>query len=150
MLRAKDPETGMSVINIAASGMAAAMARLNVSAQNVANSQSNGALPDFQAANGTTAAVPTAYAPLQLSQFSLPLSQGGGVQTQVSTSPNLQQTAYDPSASYADARGLVATPNVDPAIEAVNQIEALNQFKASVNLFKVGEEMMAAALKLTV
>ena len=139
----------MSVINIAASGMAAAMARLNVSAQNVANSQSNGALPDFQGANGAAAAAPVAYAPLQLSQFSLPLSQGGGVQTQVTTSPNPQQTTYDPSASYADSRGLVATPNVDPAIEAVNQIEALNQFKASVNVFKVGEEMMAAALKLT-
>jgi flagellar basal-body rod protein FlgC len=138
----------MSVINIAASGMAAAMARLNVSAQNVANSQSNGSLPDFQAASGTTA--PTAYAPLQLSQFSLPLSQGGGVQTQVTTSPNPPQAAYDPSAAYADSRGLVATPNVDPAIEAVNQIEALNQFKASVNLFKIGEEMMATALKLTV
>lgn len=141
----------MSVINIAASGMAAAMARLNVTAQNVANSQSNGALPDFQATAGTGAAAPpTAYAPLQLSQFSLPLSQGGGVQTQVTTSPTPQQTAYDPSASYADSRGLVATPDVDPAIEAVNQIEALTQFKASVNLFKVGEEMMTAALKLTV
>ena len=141
----------MSVINIAASGMAAAMARLNVSAQNVANSQSNGALPDFQATAGAGAApAPTAYAPLQLSQFSLPLSQGGGVQTKVTTSPNPQQTTYDPSASYADARGLVATPNVDPAVEAVNQIEALNQFKASVNVFKVGEEMMAVALKLTV
>ena len=139
----------MSVINIAASGMAAAMARLNVSAQNVANSQSNGALPDFQATAGAAPA-PTAYAPLQLSQLSLPLSQGGGVGTQVTTSPNGQQTTYDPSASYADSRGLVATPNVDPAIEAVNQIEALNQFKASVNVFKVGEEMMAAALKLTV
>ena len=140
----------MSVISIAASGMAAATARLSVTAQNVANSQSNGALPDFQPANGTTAAAPPiAFAPLQLSQFSLPLSQGGGVQTQVTTNPNPQQTAYDPSAFYADSRGLVATPNVDPAVEAVNQIEALNQFKASVNLFKVGEEMMTAALKLT-
>ena len=141
----------MSVINIAASGMAAAVARLNVSAQNVANSQTDGALGatfSTPAAGPTPpAAAPQAYAPLQLAQFSLPLSQGG-VQTETTASPNPYQTAYDPAASYANSQGLVAAPNVDPVTEALNQIESVNQFKASANLFKIGEELDQTTLKL--
>jgi len=142
----------MSVINIAASGMTAAMARLNVSAQNVANSQTYGALgatASTPAGSPPAAGVaPQAYAPLQLAQFSLPLSQGGGVQTQTTASPNPYQTAYDPSASYANSQGLVAAPNVDPVTEALNQVESVDQFKASVNLFKIGEELDQTTLKL--
>ena len=119
----------MSVISIAASGLAAATAQLNVSAQNVVSSPEDGATGSAPGGAPVGNAAPShAYAPLQLVQFSVPLDQGGGVQT--ATRP----------AQAAD----------DPVTEAVSQIEALNQFKASADLFKAGEEMMAVALKLTV
>ena len=144
----------MSVLSIAASGMAAAVSQLNVSAQNIANSQSYGALGDAQTPSGSpsapSGAAPKAYAPLQLVQFSLPLDEGGGVQTTTTVSANPDHAVYDPSASYADSRGLVSAPNVDPVTEAVNQMQALTQFKANLDLFRAGEDMMASALKLVV
>jgi flagellar basal-body rod protein FlgC len=138
----------MSVFDIALSGMAAATARLNVTAQNVANTDTVG--PVGSAPNSPGPAAPPAYAPLQLVQFSTPISEGGGVETAVQTSANPTSTAYDPSSAYANAQGLVADPNVDLAMEAVNQIEAITQFKASLNVIKTGDEMLRAALKLTV
>ncbi len=135
----------MSVLSISLSGMDAAVAKLNVSASNVANSRSSGALAD---APRSTTAAPTPYQPLQLVQFSIAGSQGGGVATTVQAQPNAVETAYDPSASYADAQGLVASPNIDPAVEMVNQMQALQQFKANLKVFQAGEEMMTAALNL--
>jgi flagellar basal-body rod protein FlgC len=70
------------------------------------------------------------------------------VQTQTTTSPNPYQTAYDPQASYANSQGLVAAPNVDPVTEALNQVESVNEFKASANLFKIGEELDQTTLNL--
>jgi flagellar basal-body rod protein FlgC len=144
----------MSVFDIAISGIAAAAARLNVSAQNIVNSQTDGPLQDAQASSAATPAsdpaTPKVYAPLQLVQFSVPMSQGGGVGTTTRTNPNPSLAGYDPSAPYANAQGLVATPNVDLVTEAVSQIEALTQFKASLKVFKAGDDMMRAALSLTV
>lgn len=144
----------MSTLDIALSGLTAASARLNVSAQNVANSQTDGPLPNVQP-NSTVplpagSALPKVYAPLQLVQFSLPLSQGGGVETSTRTSSSPYLTAYAPNSPYADSTGQVATPNVDPITETVNQIEAVTQFKANLNVLKAGDEMLRAALKLTV
>jgi hypothetical protein len=39
---------------------------------------------------------------------------------------------YDPDASYADAKGMVARPDVDPVREMVSQIEALRSFRANM------------------
>ena len=142
----------MSVFGIAASGLAAAESRLNVSAQNVVNSQTDGPLQQAQTASAATPAAdpatPKVYQPMQLVQIALPLQNGGGVSTVVAPHPGAVQAAYDPSASYADAHGMVAAPDVDPAQEAVSQIEALNQFKASVQVLQNGGDMLKAVLNL--
>ena len=135
----------MSVLSVSLSGMAAATARLNVSAQNVANSLTSGALPDAPAFK---AGAPTPYQPQQLVQFSLGADQGGGVTTRVETQPGAVETGYDPTASYANAQGMVAMPNVDPAVELVNQMQALQQFKANLKVFETSNDMLKAALNL--
>ena len=56
------------------------------------------------------------------------------------------QPAYDPQSPYADGQGLVAQPNVDPVQETVNQIGALNAFKANVDVLKVSDEMQPQSL----
>ena len=135
----------MSVLSVSLSGMAAATARLNVSAQNVANSRSSGALPD---APSFKAGAPTPYQPQQLVQFSLAADQGGGVATRVETQPVAVEQGYDPTASYANAQGMVAMPIVDPAVELVNQMQALQRFKANLKVFETSNDMLKAALNL--
>ncbi len=135
----------MSVLSVSLSGMAAATARLNVSAQNVANSLTSGALPDAPAFK---AGAPTPYQPQQLVQFSLGAQQGGGVTTRIQAQPDGVQTGYDPGASYANAQGMVAMPNVDLGVETVNQIQALQQFKANLKVFEAGDDMLKTALNL--
>ena len=146
-------ENPMSIFDIAASGMNAAVARLNVSAQNVVNSQTDGAVRAAQAVSAATPAAdpatPKVYAPMQLVQFSTPFSRGGGVKTRA-VSTERSQTAYDPSSPFADSEGLVAEPDVDPATEALNQIEAVNQFKANIKAFQAADEMSKTLLSLKV
>ena len=143
----------MSVFAIGASGLAAAEARLNVSAQNVVNSQTDGPTQLAQATSGATPAsdpaTPKVYAPQQLVQFAMPEQAGGGVTTKVVPTPGAVHNAYDPSSSFADASGEVAAPNVDLAQETVNQIQALAQFKASVHIIQNGGDTLKATLNLS-
>ena len=89
----------MSTIStIALSGMTAAARRLDVSASNVANAESTGALP---AANGTLPpGAPQAYAPLRLIQTE---SAGGGTQTTVATITPSSIAISDPLARISHA-----------------------------------------------
>jgi flagellar basal-body rod protein FlgC len=68
-----------SVLSIAVSGMQAAATRLQVSARNVANVRSAGALPDAQ--GNYAADAPRAYVPSRVDQVDL---SGGGTQAVVS------------------------------------------------------------------
>ena len=92
-----------SISAIALSGLNAASQRLQVSASNVANSQTTGALPN---ADGTVpAGAPTAYAPLELVQTA---SAGGGTQTSVTTARPATTATFDPQSPFANQDGLVA------------------------------------------
>src|SRR5437660_11917066 len=107
-----------SIITTALSGLDAARKRLEVSASNVANADSEGALPDTNDAwvsDSGTAGAPQPYAPLGVSQR--PLSSGGTTTTiGAATTDPVDPAAvrrYAPDASYASREGLVASPNVD-------------------------------------
>ena len=99
--------------------MQAATRRLEVSASNVANVRSDGALPDAQ--GNYAADAPRPYTPLRVDQVDLAT---GGTRAVVSeVSPSYVAT-YDPSAPYANQDGLVAAPNVDLTEEAIQQLIA--------------------------
>ena len=102
---------------IAASGMAAASTSLTASASNIANMQTVEPVP---ASGGVTTALSGA-----LPNFSL---------------------AYDPSAPFANLQGMVATPNVDPVTEAVNQISASEAFRANLAVFETASKNFKALL----
>ena len=68
--------------------------------------------------------------------------------TRVETQPVAVEQGYDPTASYANAQGMVAMPIVDPAVELVNQMQALQQFKANLKVFETSNDMLKAALNL--
>jgi flagellar basal-body rod protein FlgC len=133
-----------SISTIALSGMNAAARRLEVSASNVANAMSTGALPG---ADGTVpAGAPRAYAPLELVQTA---SAGGGTQTAVTTPAPSTTALYDPQASFANQGGLVAAPNVDLAREMIGQLIASYSFAANAKVMKADDGMTKALLNIT-
>jgi flagellar basal-body rod protein FlgC len=130
-----------SISTIALSGMNAATRRLEVSASNVANSMSTGALP---AADGTVSAgTPQAYAPLRIVQTA---SAEGGTQTSVTTINPPSVAMSDPQAPFANQDGLVAAPNVDISQEMVNQMIASYSFAANAKVLTVDDRMTKTLL----
>ncbi len=125
----------MSIYSIALSGLDAASRRLEVSASNVANIDSDGTVPDPKTgAFGT----PAPYQPLDVAQE--PLVSGGTVANVTSRTP-AYTVQYSPGAPYADQNGLVGAPNVDLATEAVNQIAAVNAYRANLRVLQVADEI---------
>jgi flagellar basal-body rod protein FlgC len=109
-----------SISAIALSGLNAASQRLQVSASNVANSQ-------------TTSE-----------------SAGGGVQTSVTTVTPPTTAVYDPQASFANQDGLVAAPNVDIAQEFIGQLLASYSFAANAAVLRADDQNNKALLNITV
>jgi flagellar basal-body rod protein FlgC len=130
-----------SISTIALSGLNAATRRLEVSASNVANSMSTGALP---APDGTVpAGTPQAYAPLQIVQTA---SADGGTQTSVTTVNPPSVAMSDPQAPFANQDGLVAAPNVDISQEMVNQMIASYSFAANAKVLTADDRMTKTLL----
>jgi flagellar basal-body rod protein FlgC len=133
-----------SISAIAVSGLNAAARRLQVSASNVANSQTTGALPN---ADGTVpAGAPTAYAPLALVQTA---TAGGGVQTSITTVTPSTTAVFDPQAPFANQDGLVAAPNVDLAQEFVGQLLASYSFAANAAVLRADDRMTKSLIDIT-
>ena len=130
-----------SISAIAVSGMNAAAQRLEVSASNVANVFTTGALP---AVNGTVAAgAPQAYQPLLLNQTA---SANGGTQTSVTAAAPSYVAISDPQAPFANQVGLVAAPNVDISLETINQMMASYSFAANAGVLKAEDQMTKTLL----
>ncbi|MGA7803000.1 flagellar basal body rod protein FlgC [Bradyrhizobium sp.] len=133
-----------SISTIALSGMNAAGRRLQVTASNIANVGSNGALPS---ANGTVpVGAPQAYVPLDVVQTA---STDGGTQTSVATATPSYVATSDPSASFANQDGLVAAPNVDLAQQFVSTLVAKYSFAANAKVMQAADGMTQSLLNIT-
>ncbi len=136
-----------SIITTALSGLDAARKRLEVSAANVANADSEGALPDtdgaWVSASGSASGAPQPYTPLGVSQR--PLASGGTTATigAATTDPVDPATVrrYAPDASYASREGMVASPNVDLVSEGINQIAAARAYEANAQVMRVALDL---------
>jgi flagellar basal-body rod protein FlgC len=132
-----------SILSIAISGMQAATRRLEVSARNVANVHSDGALPDAQENYAPDA--PRAYAPKRVDQVEL---SSGGTQAIVrDVSPSYVPT-YDPGSPYANAEGQVAYPNVDLTEEAIQQLIARYTFAANTQVVTAYDRLVKSLLDI--
>lgn len=130
----------MSIVSaIALSGVKAADLRLQAGASNIANVRSNGPLPD--AANPT--GQPAAYTPVDVQQT--PLATGG-VTANLAPASRDALLSYDPGAPYANANGLVATPNVDLVDEMLQLITAKYSLAANMSVIEADSEMARTAL----
>ena len=132
-----------SILTIAVSGISAASERLQDSANNVANAESDGPTPEASAA--IQAQYPPAYTPKQVHQ--VPLADGGteAITTNVQPSTVL---AYDPTAPYADTDGDVAKPNVDLTTEAYQQLTARYDFVMNAYVMRIYSRMQKTLLDI--
>ena len=116
--------------------------RLQVAASNIANASSDGPLPG--APNPEN--FPPAYSALRLNQVD---NLGGGTSAIVSNVLPTTVATYDPSAPYADSRGMVASPNVDLANELVQVLIARFSYAANAQVIRADAQMSAALFDLT-
>jgi flagellar basal-body rod protein FlgC len=126
-------------LSIALSGLDAARRRLDVSASNVANAGTTGALPEVQAVD-----TPQAYTPLRVTQHSLP---SGGVRTDVAAVDPATYPQFSPASPYADGNGQIAAPNVDLVSERLDQIQAIHAYEANAKLIKVARDLEREAIE---
>lgn len=124
---------------ISVTGLAAAQTQLQVSASNVANMNDTAPLP------GSGVSGPAPYAPTRVETVSL---GSGGVMAQLSTAQPTGSASYAPDNPYADSQGMVATPNVDIANEAVSQMQAVQLYQSSAAVLKADDKMQRMALHM--
>lgn len=125
----------IGAISNALSGLVAASKRVEASASNIANSTSAGSL-DPGSPNQPYEALTTVQT----------ANESGGTQaTNVPKKPGIVN-AYAPDSPFANTQGMVGTPNVDLAEEAVNLKLAEISYKANLNVLKVSDEMSDALL----
>jgi flagellar basal-body rod protein FlgC len=124
-------------LTIAASGLAALGTRLAVSASNIANANTSGAVPDAEHPNSTV------YKPLSVSQTALFLAQGqpGGVSARVQPVEDGWSVSFQPSDPHANKDGFIAVPNVDLARQTVDIIETKSLFRANVAVVRTQRDM---------
>jgi flagellar basal-body rod protein FlgC len=135
-----------TAMNIAVSGMLAASTGLNASASNLANLESDGPVPATSPQQPVAQAPGSVYQAVAVTQTAQP---GGGVTASVMPSLPSYALAYDPSAPFANMQGMVATPNVDPAQEVVNQMMAALAYRANIATFKTAQQMEKTLLDAT-
>jgi len=124
---------------IAVSGMDASATWMDTIASNVANMNDTSALPAGSAP----------YAGYQPVTVAMSADASGGVTAEVEPTMPAYSASYDPSAPLANAQGLIAVPNIDLATAVVDQITALQSYKANADMFRTAEEMTKVTLDMT-
>jgi flagellar basal-body rod protein FlgC len=128
-----------AITAIGLSGLTTASTRAQVSASNLANMDDAAPLP------GSGVAGPAPFVPTRVATVSLPQ---GGVQAQLAPAQPGTAPAYQPDSPYANGQGMVAEPEVDPASELVEQMQALQQYRASAALIRTDDELQKSALDM--
>lgn len=130
----------MTARKIAVSGLRAQRERMNIIANNLANSQttrtSEGGAFRRQLTLLTGEAVGTR-----------PDSGGVRVKNVIKDMSPLEKV-YDPSHPDADAQGYLSLPNVNVAVEMVDLISAQRAYEANIAVLASGSRMRARALDI--
>ena len=68
--------------------------------------------------------------------------------TDIRADPEALVADYDPDSPHADERGYVMKPDIHPAVERINALEALRAYEANVVAAEATKTMMAQAMRL--
>jgi flagellar basal-body rod protein FlgC len=124
------------------SGLSVASLRLQVAARNIANASSGGPLPGTPNPEN----FPSAYSALRVNQVD---NLGGGTSATMTNVLPPTVATYDPTAPYADGRGMVASPNVDLANELVQMLVARFTYAANAQVIRADAQMSVALFNIT-
>ena len=127
---------------IAVSGLSVASLRLQVAASNIANARSDGPLPGTP----NPESFPSAYSALRVNQVD---NFGGGTSATVTNVLPSTVATYEPTAPYADGRGMVASPNIDLANELVQVLLARFSYAANAQVIRADAQMSGALFNIT-
>lgn len=137
-------------MDVIGSALTAEKARLNAISSNVANANTT------RSADGTgpyrRKDVVLEGVPLE-TEFGEALDQASNLHVEVRVAEVREDTApprmvYKPEHPEADARGMVAMPNVNPIEEMANMISADRAYQSNVNLFQTTKQMALKALEI--
>ena len=134
-----------NALNTALSGAQAAGQRFGVSAENVANLRSVANPSSDPNRQTTDAEGRTLFNPTRAVDQTTAL--GGVRSTRQLVDPSAVQQ-FDPTASDADADGLVNRPNVSIEREVVGQITAQRQFEANLATIRAADELAESTLDI--
>ena len=128
-----------NIFNIAGSGMSAQSVRLNLTASNLANSESVASTPD---------AAYKARHPIFKSVLNEALN-GAAVRTAGVVESQVKGAArYAPGHPMADAKGYVYASNVNPIDEMANMISASQSYQQNVEIMNTSKELLLRTLRL--
>lgn len=120
------------IFSTAISGMNAAKDRMMNAAENIANVQTTGQLPNEPGGRATS------YYPTDVITLSNDVGDNHlGVRTDTVERPDPYSVVYDPRSTYANEDGLIAAPNIDLTREIVDNIMAELSYKANAKLISV-------------
>lgn len=129
-----------SIAQIAASGMSAQSARLQVVAENVANADTTA-----KSAGGD----PYRRKTIAFEEY---LDRESGLNmvrvADVGRDNSAFSLRYDPSHPAADPDGMVKISNVNPILEMANMREASRSYEANLNLYEAGRKMRGLIIDL--
>lgn len=129
------------ILDIGASGLAAQRVRMDTIAQNVASMN-------------VTVGLHGENAPFRRRLVYFAQGQAGDVSkpgvhvAKVVEDPSPFNEKYEPGSKLADAKGFVKYPNVDPAVEMVNMIDATRSYEANVTMMETAKSMFNSTLRL--
>ncbi len=129
-----------SAMTIAAAGMRAQSARLQVTAENLANADSTGLVAGGDPFRRHTVS------------FAERLDRASGLDlvgvSRVGEDMAPFELRYEPGHPAADATGYVKYPNVNPLIELVDMREAQRSYEANLNALQLARSMISRTLDL--
>jgi flagellar basal-body rod protein FlgC len=129
-----------SAMSFAAAGMRAQSARLQVTAENLANAESTGLVPGDEPFRRKT----VSFAPRRERASGLELVDV----RRIGIDRTPFELRYQPGHPAADEQGYVKYPNVNPLIELVDMREAQRSYEANLNAMQLARTMIGRTLDL--
>ena len=131
---------------IAGSGMSAESERLSAIASNIANA--NSAVGATGQPYRAREVVFQAATPDDDEGDPTAVGMSGVKVAAVVESDAPTHTVYDPSSTFADGKGYVQMPNVNPVDEMVNMISAQQDYQANLEAFNVAKTLALRTLTI--
>ncbi|HEY7065155.1 MAG TPA: flagellar basal body rod protein FlgC [Chloroflexota bacterium] len=144
---------GLSVLQIAGSGLTAQRLRMDVTASNIANAEAtrtqNGGPYRRESVVFTPRQANGGFRLMGTGLGRSPAAIGTGVQVQAIVQDNTPpREVLDPNHPDANADGYVAYPNVDLVTEMTDMLSASRAYEANVTMINVAKNMAQRALDI--